>query len=432
MSGSHQSRWAAKSYWGKNSICPRDNRTQELIYRKGQNLTDEKMHFVVAVLLVLGCRESSFSGHTHNFLAAFFAIRYTYILPNMEDLEAHGRTVPQTLMMDHITPATRLLEKRRQMFEVQEALNSQNEEFSRREDAFRRREEGLRRKDIELQESLIKFNKFLQENESKRNRALKRAADERKQREQKEIEIKRYETQLSEKMVEEQTLKAEVEKNFKYQEYLENVVSYLSKDFPEISDVLNRYKTLKDVNKDLNEKQQCDDQTNEKTQRDFLSFRKENENEILNFGNEVAELQVRLEICKNRTMRLQSEIDSFNSEASDKALALGQILSSVSNILERCEHSFRLRHNKPIMDKTNDFSDGLSLPDQCIRSMSKLDEIAMFMIDYADIIREYNSTDALHADAYGGGGGGYSRKTVGAVSGGLSQFSEGKGLSSTV
>jgi hypothetical protein len=99
--------------------------------------------------------------------------------------------VPQTLIMDHVSPATRLLEKRRQMFEVQEALNAQNEEFARREDAFRRREEGLRRKDLELQESLIKFNKFLQENESKRNRALKRAADERKQRELKEQEIKR-------------------------------------------------------------------------------------------------------------------------------------------------------------------------------------------------------------------------------------------------
>ncbi len=75
------------------------------------------------------------------------------------------KSLPDSIMFQHISPATKLLEKRRQMFEVQEALNSQKEEFSRREDAFRRREEGLRRKDLELQESLIKFNKFLQENE---------------------------------------------------------------------------------------------------------------------------------------------------------------------------------------------------------------------------------------------------------------------------
>jgi chromosome segregation ATPase len=341
-------------------------------------------------------------------------------------------TVPQTLMMDHVTPATRLLEKRRQMFEVQEALNAQNEEFSRREDAFRRREEGLRRKDLELQESLIKFNKFLQENESKRNRALKRASDERKQRESKDIEIKRYELQLNDKILEENLLKNEVEKNLKYQEYLENVVHYLSKDFPEISDVLNRYKTLKDVNIDLNQKQREDDLETEKAQREFTSFRKANENVILNYGNEVAELQIRLEICKNRTMKLQNEIDLSNYEISEKTLELGQIISSVSNILERCEHSFRLRHNKPrpsaqSVEKTTDFiNDSLSLTNLCQRSVSKLDEIAMFIIDYRDIYAEYLA-DMAHGEGIsnltlaGGGGGGSKRNNASGVGGGGGQ-----------
>ena len=46
--------------------------------------------------------------------------------------------------------------------QVQEALDAQKEEFSRKEEAFRRREEALRKKDLDLQESLIRFNKFLQ------------------------------------------------------------------------------------------------------------------------------------------------------------------------------------------------------------------------------------------------------------------------------
>ena len=41
--------------------------------------------------------------------------------------------MPQQLTLDHVSPATRLLEKRRQMFEVQEALDAQKEEFQRRE-----------------------------------------------------------------------------------------------------------------------------------------------------------------------------------------------------------------------------------------------------------------------------------------------------------
>jgi hypothetical protein len=57
------------------------------------------------------------------------------------------------------------------------------------EEAFRKREEALKRRDLELQESLIRFSKFLQENDSKRARAEKKAADEVRARQAKEVEI---------------------------------------------------------------------------------------------------------------------------------------------------------------------------------------------------------------------------------------------------
>jgi hypothetical protein len=332
----------------------------------------------------------------------------------LEQYGGRGTTsLPQTLMFDHVSPATRLLEKRRQMFEVQEALNSQKEEFARREDAFRRREEGLRRKDLELQESLIKFNKFLQENESKRNRALKRATEEKKQREQKEKEIEKLEQQLKAKLKEESVLKEEVEKNLKYQDYLENVVQNMSKFFPEISDILNRYKTLKDANQYLIEKHKYDENVNDNTQREFLTFRKFKENQLLNESNEIAEMQLILEQVKSKSLRIQAEVEALTLEASEKTLELGQIISSVSNILERCEESFRIRHNKPKVERNYDTSgagagaadDGgnnksggnggdssySQLNEQCQRTSMKLDEIAMFMIDYKDIITEYTN-----------------------------------------
>lgn len=297
--------------------------------------------------------------------------------------------LPQTLMFDHVSPATRLLEKRRQMFEVQEALNSQKEEFGRREDAFRRREDGLRRKDLELQESLIKFNKFLQENESKRNRALKRAADEKKQREQKEVEIKKLEAQLKSTLREESILKAELEKNLKYQDYLDNVVQTMSKFFPEVSDILNRYNTLRAANNYLIEKQMADEASNESMMRDYSTFRKAKENQVLNVNNEIADMQEVLEQNININMRLQSDVDKATQESSEKVLEMCQILSSVSNILDRCEESFRLRHNKPKVDRSTDKMDGMPAMEQFYRTMSKLDEIAMFVVDLRDIRDEY-------------------------------------------
>lgn len=300
-----------------------------------------------------------------------------------------GLMMPQTLMFDHISPATRLLEKRRQMFEVQEALNGQKEEFSRREDAFRRREDGLRRKDLELQESLIKFNKFLQENESKRNRALKRATDERKQREGKELEIRRLETQLKSKLDEEARLNEELTKNIKYQDYLENVIQNLSKFFPEISDILNRFKTLKDANKYLLEKSLNEESVHENMQREYNFYRKTKENEMLNANNEIAELQVKLDHVKSKSMRLQAEVDQKTGETSDKALLLGQILSSAANTLDRCEENFRRRHNKPMIDRSSEKFNEMTLAEQGLRTAGKLDEISNFMTDFRAIYIEY-------------------------------------------
>jgi hypothetical protein len=59
----------------------------------------------------------------------------------------------------------------------------------RQEEEFRKREADLIRRDWELQESMIRFSKFLQDNDAKRIRALKKATEETKLAEEKEKEI---------------------------------------------------------------------------------------------------------------------------------------------------------------------------------------------------------------------------------------------------
>ena len=95
----------------------------------------------------------------------------------------------QQLFFDNVSPATRLLEKRRQMYEVQDALENQKQRFQKEEDNFRRREEQLRDKDLQLQHQLFRFNRFLQDNEAKRRRAQTRGDEELAQIKQKDEEI---------------------------------------------------------------------------------------------------------------------------------------------------------------------------------------------------------------------------------------------------
>lgn len=79
------------------------------------------------------------------------------------------------------------------------------------EEVFRKREEVLKRKDLELQESLIRFSKFLQENDSKRARAEKKAGDEVKARQQKERDIEQLAEVLEQMREEKETVDDVVE-----------------------------------------------------------------------------------------------------------------------------------------------------------------------------------------------------------------------------
>ena len=66
--------------------------------------------------------------------------------------------------LDTVSPATRLLDKRRKMYENQEAYINKKKDFQQMEIQFKQREQDLRQKDNELQTSLIQFASYLDQN----------------------------------------------------------------------------------------------------------------------------------------------------------------------------------------------------------------------------------------------------------------------------
>ena len=59
-------------------------------------------------------------------------------------------------------------------------------------ESLQQRRDELERKEHQLKESLLKFDKFLKENDSKRARAVKKSHDERELRKGKEKDIDRF------------------------------------------------------------------------------------------------------------------------------------------------------------------------------------------------------------------------------------------------
>jgi myosin heavy subunit len=299
----------------------------------------------------------------------------------------------QSLLFDKVSPATRLLEKRRQMFEVEDALTAQKEDFARREEAFHRREDGLRRKDLELQDSLIKFNKFLRENEAKRVRALKRLADETKLSDQKDSEIQALQRRLEEAVEEDRRVKRQMNRHMKYQKYLDSIVREYNKDFSEVADILNRYQILREANSTLVQKQREDEEMCQQIRAEAAAIQQEKENDLLTANNRMADMRRELEQSMRERSALQGDAERAADDRANRLLLLGQIIRSISNLFDRCEETFKKRHNKSLLlaEHFAQFQhfDKKSLEEQFDCSISKLEYILFFIQDLASIKETY-------------------------------------------
>eukprot|EP00899_Mesostigma_viride_P009263 jgi/Mesvir1/18338/Mv14239-RA.1 len=282
------------------------------------------------------------------------------------------KTMPQTLVLEHVSPATRLLEKRRQMFEVQEALEAQKQEFARKEEVFVRREEGLKKKDLELQESLIRFSKFLQENDSKRTRAVKKAADEIKLRLQKEGEIEKLDAALQELKREKVHTSNVVEKSMRYQKYLEAVLD-VADEYHEINDLLMRAATLEATNADLKAHSRACLEKHEEKRAELQLYSKQKMDEILNLNNKVSMLKKELESWERESQLMQSRQDTSLQSASAKMLELGQVTMATDNLFSRVLQRSNVGH--PPYTKAVD----------------QLTVIGDFMSDLASIIKAWKA-----------------------------------------
>ena len=238
------------------------------------------------------------------------------------------------LVLDDVSPITRLLEKRRLMFEVQEALEAQKEEFNRKEEMFKRREERLKKKDLELQESLIRFSKFLQDNDAKRTRAEKKAADEIKTRHVKEAEVTRLNETLSELRRRKVTEGPIVRKMLRTQQYLETVLE-TADEYHEINDLLLRFETLKATNADLRAHAAATEDSQENTRVQLQAYVKARTDEQLQQNNTVSDTKKALEERERETGIKQTGFDASDQAASKKTLQVGQVRAATENLFLR-------------------------------------------------------------------------------------------------
>jgi len=261
----------------------------------------------------------------------------------MESRFAKNMNLPHVFKTDHISPATRLLEKRRQMYEVQQELDLQKREFSKKEEVFKYREEGLQRKNLEILESLARFAKFLEENAAKRNRAEKKAAEELKLREEKEVEIGHLKEAIKELRGVREETRTTVDRNLIYSTFLLSVVNQ-DNSFEETAEVINRHNTLLATNEDLTQLSLKFAKEQEAVREKMGRYIKEQTDKVLNMQNQIGVLTKVAESKELRGQQVEGNREANRNTLKDRTKEYGQSLHSIENIFFRCRSNATVSH----------------------------------------------------------------------------------------
>jgi len=232
---------------------------------------------------------------------------------------------------DHLTPATRLLEKRREMQEVEQALAAQKEEFQMKMESLQQRREELERKEYSLKEHLLKFDHFLKENDAKRTRAMKKATEEKDLKRVKESEITKLRGESDTFVAAREKVKGRLDRLVVYQKYLEKVIEN-AEEFHEIREILSRHDTLTSTHQDLMERDHQNQERIEAEKSKLAKYTEDKNNEILGYNNQLSGLQTRFDKAQSSAAHWESKWTHIKNTAASKTLELGKIKMATHNL----------------------------------------------------------------------------------------------------
>eukprot|EP00518_Triparma_eleuthera_P006570 CAMPEP_0182479592 /NCGR_PEP_ID=MMETSP1319-20130603/34451_1 /TAXON_ID=172717 /ORGANISM="Bolidomonas pacifica, Strain RCC208" /LENGTH=350 /DNA_ID=CAMNT_0024681023 /DNA_START=138 /DNA_END=1187 /DNA_ORIENTATION=- len=236
--------------------------------------------------------------------------------------------------------STLLLKKKKEMREVSEALAFMKQQYLERMKACDENHLTFERRQMDMKEQVIKFEKFIQENDAKRQRAEMRAKDERRKGEAKTEEIRLLKLELKEAEIEREKLQDELNRLNRYKEYLDDTVEKApDNELEQIEDILNRLKTLEDANLDLQYQVEGNDKNMDDIRNELQVFRLEMQNQVLVQNSQVHKYQNELERLKAMSKLGRDDEEARQVRDNDVNRETGQIIMAIRNLYTRCTNT---------------------------------------------------------------------------------------------
>ncbi|XP_030575374.1 uncharacterized protein CCDC197 [Archocentrus centrarchus] len=248
------------------------------------------------------------------------------------DLEAGVTALQKTLV----------LKKQAELDEVEKRLALKRLDFKACMEALAQRRSELEIKLQQTKEKILKFEKFVAENEAKRRRALKNYEASRVQNIVKQSQIEDLTEHLKELRDRRQLLKERVAKYKIYDDYLMKTRDYLPSNYLDdgseslVMPIIRRHETLSITHQELLQRLGHMEVEVEQGQQQLQNMKEELSIKKLMTNKELSELQSELETLKEKNKQAEVNLQMELGFSREKMTEVGRLLMAISNLAEQC------------------------------------------------------------------------------------------------
>ncbi|TPX38275.1 hypothetical protein SmJEL517_g00286 [Synchytrium microbalum] len=274
--------------------------------------------------------------------------------------------------------ATLLLQKKREMMDVQSQLDRKRQEFAKRMEECREKQEELRTKQKQIRDRVAKFEKFLKDNDAKRVRANSKALTERKIREQKEKEIIQLHKLLQAEQFKNSATMKLTNSYQTYEAYLQRVVDCLPPDYleinePHITDILARHGTLVDTAADLAKILINRNEEIEAGQIRLAALMKEGSDQVLLCNSMLGTKQKKLDSVRQQCAILEQRLEERDRTGKERMRTLGEAKLAINNLYDRVTMRSRntINNTTTIINNNNTTNQNSMIPPVALAAEKK-------------------------------------------------------------
>ncbi|KAK0143332.1 Coiled-coil domain-containing protein 42 [Merluccius polli] len=237
---------------------------------------------------------------------------------------------------------TLVLKKQVELDQVDRQLALKREEFKILIQTLTQRNAELDLRHQETKDKAKKFEKFVEDNEVKRRRAIKKYQTARQQNTLKNKDIEDIAQQLRKLKVRQQQLKDRVAKYKIYEDYLMKMLDYLPESYLDygtdslIMPLIRRYETLSVTNKALEQRGGQLVEELEQGHRRLDLLKQKHNNDKLMANKELSELQSRRDMLKEQNKQWEMNLLMDQGHQRDQVEEMASLLIAIKNLGEQC------------------------------------------------------------------------------------------------